>query len=263
MDSQSPPQTTAKRRPAEAAPTGVFDAILRAGKGFTIGAMLIPIYLIASVIIGAAVAPGIGVYHLISGLGAESTLALKYLSMGVGIAAGFFTYGFSILLIVPLINLPLRGRMKAERGSFHSARFLPWYLHNSLAYIVRYSFLDYVTPSPLNHMYFRLMGMKIGKNAHVNTSNITDAAMITIEENVTIGGSATIIAHYGQSGYLILAPTLIRKGATIGILATVMAGADIGENATVLPHSVVLPKTRIPAGETWGGVPARKIEKVR
>jgi serine acetyltransferase len=38
-----------------------------------------------------------------------------------------------------------------------------------------------------------------------------------------------------------------------------MGGAQIGKGAKILPNSVVLPKTVIPAGETWGGVPAQKI----
>ena len=249
-----------KERPPEAPPKGLFDLALRKGKSITHGLTMVPIYLIASILIGVAIAPGIGVYRFIFGLGDGASPVFSTLAIGIGIAAGFFTYGFAILLVVPLANWPIRSRVKAARGSFHSAQFLPWYLHNSLAYIVRYSFLDYVTPTPLNHMYYALMGMKIGKNAQINSSNITDAALLTVEADVTIGGSVTIICHYGQSGYLILAPTIIRKGAVVGILATIMADVEIGEGAKVLANSVVLPKTRIPAGETWGGVPARKIE---
>jgi serine acetyltransferase len=241
-------------------PSSLFDRALKAGRNITIGFMLVPIYLVGSILIGVAVTPGVAVYRLFSGLAANASPLLQTFAAGVGIAAGFFTYGFTLLFVIPLANWPIRGRVKAARGEFHSSHFLAWYLHNTLAYIARYSFLDYVTPSPLNHLYYRMMGMKIGRGAQVNTTNISDAALITIEENVTIGGSATLIAHYGQAGFLILAPTIIRKGATIGLLATIMADVDIGENAKILPNSVVLPKTRVPAGETWGGVPARKLE---
>ncbi len=249
-----------KERPPEAPPKGLFDRALRAGKSVTHGLMMVPIYLNASVVVGAAIAPGIGVYHLIAGLGEDSGVVLRTFASGVGIGAAFFTYGFALLFVVPLVNWPLRSLVKPGRGSFHSAQFLPWYLHNSLAYIVRYSFLDYVTPTPLNHMYYGLMGMKIGKNTQINSSNLTDAALLVLEENVTIGGSASIICHYGQSGYLILAPTIIRRGAVIGMLATIMGDVEVGEDAKVLANSLVLPKTRIPAGETWGGVPAKRIE---
>ena len=44
-----------------------------------------------------------------------------------------------------------------------------------------------------------------------------------------------------------------------------MSGHDgdvmVGEGATVLPHSVLLPGSRVGAGETWGSVPARRIER--
>jgi acetyltransferase-like isoleucine patch superfamily enzyme len=256
----SPPLERPHPVRASTPPRGLFDRALRAGKGVTHGLTMIPIYMIASLVVGTAITPGVAVYQWITRLAESSSNGVQTFAIGVGIAAAFFTYGFGILFLVPLVNLPIRHLIKPARGAFHSAVFLPWYLHNSLAYIVRYSFLDYATPTPFNHLYFKAMGMKIGKNSQINTSNISDAALITIEENVTIGGSATIIAHYGQSGYLILAPTIIRKGATIGMLSTIMADVEIGENAKILGNSLVLPKTRVPAGETWGGVPARKID---
>jgi serine acetyltransferase len=43
--------------------------------------------------------------------------------------------------------------------------------------------------------------------------------------------------------------------------AKVLGGVEIGEGAKILPNSVVMPKTKVPAGEIWGGVPAVKIER--
>ena len=39
-----------------------------------------------------------------------------------------------------------------------------------------------------------------------------------------------------------------------------MGGVEVGEKAKVLANSFVLPNTKIPAGETWAGIPAAKIE---
>lgn len=255
--SETPP---VKVRPPEAAPSGLFDRLLRTGKSITHGFVMVPIYLIASVIIGLAATPAVYLFQTLRELAQESSPLVQLLATGLGLGAGFFTYGFALLFVVPLANWPIRNKIKPCRGSYHSARFFPWYLHNSLAYIARYSFLDYVTPTPLNHLYFMMMGMKMGKNAQLNSTNISDSPLITLEENVTVGGSATIIGHYAAGGFLILAPVVIRKGATIGLLATILADVEIGEGAKILPNSVVLPKTRVPAGETWGGVPARKID---
>jgi serine acetyltransferase len=104
------------------------------------------------------------------------------------------------------------------------------------------------------------MGMKIGRGVQLNTTNISDPSLIELGDKVTIGGSATIVAHYGQGGFLVIAPVKIGEGVTVGLKATIMGDVEIGEYAKILPNSVVLPKTRIPAGETWGGVPAVKID---
>ena len=116
--------------------------------------------------------------------------------------------------------------------------------------MVRYTFLEFLTPSPLNILFYRMMGMKIGKGVVINSSHISDPCLITLGDYVTVGGSATIFAHYGQHGYLIIAPVTIGKGTNIGLKASVMGGATIGENVTIKPHSVVLPKTTVSDGET-------------
>jgi acetyltransferase-like isoleucine patch superfamily enzyme len=97
-------------------------------------------------------------------------------------------------------------------------------------------------------LFYKMMGMKIGKGAHINTTNISDPCLIEIEDKVTIGGSVHIIAHYASKGFLIVEPVKIRKGATIGLKATVMGDVEIGEGAVIAPHEVILPKSRIPAG---------------
>ena len=91
-----------------------------------------------------------------------------------------------------------------------------------------------------------MMGMKVGKGVMINSTNISDPCLITLGNYVTIGGSATVFAHYAQKGYLIIAPTTIDDGANIGLKASVMGGVHVGKNVNVLPHACVLPKTVLP-----------------
>ena len=240
--------------------SGVYERLLRTHQTLIHSLTLIPVYMLATLILATALTPALFVFRFFSNLAwSDSAIGLLFPS-GIGIAAGFFTYGFSLILIVPLINLMIRPFVKPARGQNYSNRFIAWYLHNALTYLVRYTFLDFITPTPFNRIYFKLMGMKIGKAVQINSSNISDPALITLEEHVTIGGSAVLVAHYGMSGYLILAPITLRKGVTLGLHSKVLGGVEMGEYSKLLPNSVALPKTKIPAGETWGGVPARKIE---
>jgi len=97
-------------------------------------------------------------------------------------------------------------------------------------------------------LFYRLMGMKIGKGVHINTTNISDPAMIELGDYVTIGGSVHIIGHYASKGFLIVDKVRIKDKATVGLKATIMGNVEIGEGAAIGPHEVILPKSRIPAG---------------
>ncbi|MCM8594397.1 hypothetical protein [Accumulibacter sp.] len=183
----------------------------------------------------------------------------RYPLAGVALAASYFVYGLALLCVAPALNGLLGGRLRPYRGSAVSLTALRWYVHCTLTLVVRYSFLEFVTPSPFAQMYYRLMGMKIGRNVTINSTAIADPSLIEIADGVTIGGSASVMAHYAQGGYLVIAPVRLGVGATIGLRAIIMGGAEVGDGAKVLAGSFVLPGTRIPAGETWAGIPACRV----
>jgi hypothetical protein len=239
---------------------GVFETVLRKFKNIVHLFLIAPVYLIGCTAIGVAGVPALAVFDLILSMTPTETKLLSYFFTGVAIAAAYFTFGFALLLVMPLVNFLLRARLAPWRGPYYSLEAVRWYVHNGATYLVRFLFLEFVTPTPFNILFYRLMGMKIGRGSAINTSYISDPSLIEIGEKVTIGGSATLIGHYGQGGYLVLAPTVIGHRVTIGLKATIMGGVTIGDDAKVLPNSVVLPKTKIPPGETWGGVPAKKLD---
>lgn len=82
---------------------------------------------------------------------------------------------------------------------------------------------------------------------------------ITVEDNVFIGPNVTFTndlvprsKKYPES----FAKTLVRKGASIGANATIVAGNTIGEYALIGAGSVVTKD--IPANTVWFGNPARQ-----
>ena len=229
---------------------------------FHIMALLV-LYVVGAICMGLALVPGIYLFLFIW----ENTQAwpvfLRYASIGTGISASYFLYGFSLIFLVSFINFISPLRLKPWRGIYYSLGSIPWYIHNALTYLVRFTFLHFITPTPFNILFYRMMGMKIGRGVMINTTNISDPCLMTLEDKVTIGGSATVICHYAAGGFLIIAPVKIGKGATIGMKATIMGDVEIGEKAKILANSLVMPKTRIGPGEIWGGVPAQKIENLQ
>jgi len=169
---------------------------------------------------------------------------------GFGLATGYLIYGICLIFIVPAVNFINPWKPKPFRGPWYSLPAVPWFIHNGLTYMVRYTFLEFVTPSPLNILFYRMMGMKIGKGVVINSTNISDPSLITLGDYVTVGGSATIFAHYGQKGYLVIAPVTVGNYTNIGLKASIMGGAQVGANVTIKPHSAVLPKAVVSDGET-------------
>lgn len=231
---------------------GKLETIIRSFRSFAFVLAIAPMIAIYLVSFGLALAPGVyftmSVYNFFENSGAM----IQALASGLTLGLSYFIFGLSLLFLAPFFNWALRLNKKIKsnwRGSWFSVETLPWYYHNALTQMVRYTFLDFITPTPLNILFFKMMGMKIGRGVMINTSNISDPCLITLEDNVTIGGSATIFGHYAQGGFLILAPVVIKQGATIGLKASIMGDAIIGEKVTVKPHAVVLPKSRISKGD--------------
>jgi len=232
---------------------GVFETFIRRFRTLSFILLLTPVALIFIFAFGFSCLPGVYLFQWIHGATAHWPQFFHYLMLAMSLALGFYLYGLTLIFIVPLINKLVVPRIKAWRGTWHSNNAIPWYIHNALTQLVRYTFLDHITPTPLNVLFFRMMGMKIGKGVIINTSNISDPCLITLEDYVTIGGSATLFAHYGQKGYLIISPVTIKKGTTIGLKASVMGGCTIGKHVLIKPHTCVLPKTVIEDNTTYSG----------
>ncbi|MCA9732310.1 MAG: hypothetical protein H6696_16195 [Deferribacteres bacterium] len=227
---------------------GLFENILRRFRIVTYLIALIPLYLMVILAMSLSAMPGVYFVKFVLENTAQWPEFFHYGAIAFSLISSYFLYGFAIIFVVPLFNKLLPFRVKPFRGSYFSAAAVPWFFHNALNYVVRYTFLEFVTPTPLNLLFYRMMGMKIGKGAHINTTNISDPALIQIEDKVTIGGSVHLMAHYATKGYLIIEPIIIREGATVGLKATIMGDVEIGAGATIAPHEVILPKSRIAPG---------------
>jgi acetyltransferase-like isoleucine patch superfamily enzyme len=223
--------------------------------------VVLGLYLLASTALGLALAPAIWCWEFFVGVSQPLSTVPHLVVLGFGTALSFFVFGFALLVVIPVYNLVLPTRVRPFKGGYYSLRAAPWLLHNGLFYLVRFTFLPFVTLTPFGVWFLKAMGMQIGRHAFINTEYISDPQLITIGEDATLGGSVRIFAHYGGGGKLVVATVVIGDRATIGMAATVMGDVEVGRDATVLPHSVLLPGSRVGDGETWGGVPARPISR--
>jgi acetyltransferase-like isoleucine patch superfamily enzyme len=242
-------------------PKNTLDSVLRRFARVSYFLLVLLLYALVSTALGLALAPALWCFEHLSGWSATLPGLLHWFALGTSAALCFFVAGLALLVVVPIYNWILPTRIQPFKGGYYSIYAIPWFLHNGLFYLVRYTFLPFVTLTPFGIWFLKAMGMKIGRHAFVNTEYISDPQLITLGDDAALGGSVRIFAHYGGGGSFVVAPVVIERRATIGLGATVMGDVEVGEGATVLPHSVLLPGSRVGAAETWGGVPARRIPR--
>ncbi|MEY2922396.1 MAG: hypothetical protein RL108_1018 [Bacteroidota bacterium] len=97
----------------------------------------------------------------------------------------------------------------------------------------------------------------IGNNVTIKSGvQIWDG--VNIEDNVFIGPNVTFtndIFPRSKKYQKALLKTIIKKGASIGANATIIAGVEVGENAMIGAGSVVT--KNIPPNTLWHGNPAK------
>ncbi len=238
--------------------SGVLESFLRKFHQLAYIFAILPVLLAYVMCLGISLTPGILLFQWISEVSNHFPIVLKALSLGISIASGFMLFILTLVVIVPIFNAPALPFIKTYRGPWFSLESVPWFYHNALTYLVRYTVLDFITPTPLNIFFFKAMGMKMGKGCMINSSNISDPALIKLGDYVTIGGSAYLMAHYGMKGYLVVDHLTIQSGSTIGLAAKVLGGVEIGRRATVAPNTTVFPKTIIKDQEKFG-VPEKQM----
>jgi acetyltransferase-like isoleucine patch superfamily enzyme len=144
----------------------------------------------------------------------------------------------------------------------NSLRFWPEAV-NPLRVIWNFTVISLGRISPSFHVknfLYRLLGVKIGKNASVGLMVMLDVffpEMIDIGENVIIGYNTTLLGHEFLKDEWRKGKIVIEKDVVIGANCTVLPGVVIGEGAVV--SAMTLVNRDIPPRSFYGGVPARDL----
>ena len=176
---------------------------------------------------------------------------------------GYGLAGLTFLSLNILIKRVLIGPIRATgRVTIEHPGVQRWFIATTLTVLLDSGPFHGMTMglSLLVPWYYRGMGAKMPDSVLIGVrALIFEPWFLEVGENVNIGSDSVILGHRGEGKDIILGRVVIEDGALIGVRAIIFPDVRVGRNAKVAAGAVVISGTSIPDGETWAGVPARRI----
>lgn len=221
------------------------------------------IYSVGILVMGTAVLPGILLVHYAWIHTLIYFVILRFWLIGVSLVLAFFIYGFSLIFILGLLRVVFRLNLKEGEYRIASFGIYRWMFINGLYMIASITFMDFILLSSFSILFFRLMGAKVGKNVQINSKKCFDLSLIEIGDNVVIGGYSTIMCHSFERNRLILRKVKIGNNVVLGLNAVIMSGAQIGDGAFITAGAILGKNKQVDPHSVYAGVPAESTKERR
>jgi acetyltransferase-like isoleucine patch superfamily enzyme len=206
---------------------------------------------------GLAAVPGVWAFRWVD---ANCTGMMEWFGFGAAIGFGVLAWFLIGLFVTGLFGMMMRPRTGPEKAPTRSWLTIRW-AFMSFLHRLALPCLPWMVPSIFADTYYRMMGAKIGRGVQINSHAVNDAYMIEIGARSVIGGDAVINGHLFEKDGIHMARVIIGKDCVIGTRSQINPGCMIGDGAVIASKAVLAKHTQVPAGEVWGGIPARCIRR--
>ncbi len=168
-----------------------------------------------------------------------------------------YTVGASLLVI--LMKQMLIGHYVPLRAPVWGGFFLRNWMVQQTARLVPWRALE---GTVFQQQILRGLGARIGRRVHIHRGvNFSQGGwdLLEIGDDVALGQEATLRLVDLQDGQIILGGITLGEGSTLETRAGVDGGSSLGPGAYLTALSSLTKGAHIPAGECWGGVPAKPL----
>jgi len=226
----------------------------------TIGTILLLMFTI--VLWGLPLAPVLALFDVVTNATLTENDNLNYIVYGLTAGLCLMTYILSLLTMAGFTQRLIYVRFSGDKlvDELNSWTTIRWAICGHI-HRCTHPVLVHTIPSLISNAYYRLAGAKIGKGVQINTINLNDPSMVTIEDNVVVGGGCIINGHLVEKGQIILSRITLGEGSLLGARVTIQPGVTVGKGAVIGTNGLVGKYKTIPAGEVWAGLPVRCIKK--
>jgi len=218
-------------------------------------------YLLGTVIMGICLFPGLFLTFIIWQKSSGLIMPLRILSISFSLAGLYFIYGITLILVVAFCRVIFRLNLKEGEYPYFSIGAMKWAFTNAFILLVKVTFMDFMMLTPLNILFYRMMGAKIGKRVQINSKKLADISLLEIGDDSVIGGDVTLICHVAERGRLKLKPVKIGSKVTVGLNSIILPGVEIGDSSIIDVSSLIRKGEKIPSRSIMSGIPAKNIRR--
>jgi non-ribosomal peptide synthetase-like protein len=167
--------------------------------------------------------------------------------------------GLPCFLITLLLKWIFVGKYKAEQMPMWTYRV--WRseaitaIYEALAIPL---FLVYLKGTPWLPFFLRFLGVKIGKRAWINTTDITEFDMVNIGDDAALNNSCGPQTHLFEDRVMKVGKISIGDRTSIGSNCIILYNSEVGNDVSIEPLSLVMKGESLPNGTNWGGSPVKK-----
>jgi non-ribosomal peptide synthetase-like protein len=176
------------------------------------------------------------------------------------VAGLMFVVAFSLEIAVIkwcLLGRVRSGRYRLESWFYVRKHFVDMLLAQSSEILGQLYSTLYLPP------WYRLLGVRVGKNAEISTVHSVTPDMLSIEDESFIADEASLGAAHIHRGCLTLLPTHVGRRTFVGNSAVVPGGTVLGNSVLlgVMSTPPPSPDRKVKDGTSWLGTPAIFLPK--
>nr|WP_314362338.1 Pls/PosA family non-ribosomal peptide synthetase [uncultured Achromobacter sp.] len=188
-------------------------------------------------------------YHYLTGDDGDSVWRAVAWSIASYLACNLLSFAVAVACKWAIV-----GRQKPGRYPLYGWRFYRWWLVDRILDIPPAHLL---AGSPLQVWYLRALGARIGRDAAISRVSVRAPDLLTVGDGVSIGAAVNLENFAVRGGIWEVGPITLANNAYVGSYSVLQGDVEMGEGARLEGLSSLAGGTRVPAGQSWTGAPAR------
>ncbi|MDF2978614.1 MAG: hypothetical protein K0S40_3342 [Actinomycetospora sp.] len=170
-----------------------------------------------------------------------------------------FVFGTLWLVLVERIVAPLQCRAPEGRSIYDRG----FWAHERFWKVALPDWVMLFNGTPYKNLVWRMLGVRIGARVFDDGVNLTERTFTTIGDECTFNEGAVLQCHSQEDGAFKSDHIVVGARATFGVGAFAHYGTTIGDGAVLAADTFLMKGEEVPAGERWGGNPAREMAETQ